>query len=301
MDNIIEIKNLKKSFGDIKAVDDISFDVGRGDLFAFLGTNGAGKSTTINILCNILDKDSGDILIDGLEFDNSISIKEKIGVVFQNTVLDDKLTVKDNLTCRASFYNLYGKQWANRCNELVELLEIGDFMSRPYGKLSGGQKRRVDIARGLINKPKILFLDEPTTGLDPQSRRLIWNIINGLRLNEKMTIFLTTHYMEEAENANKVVIIDNGKIIDGGSPGELKKKYSGNYLKLYENKNELFENQLKGFDYKYDNGIYILKMNNSKEAMDFIVNHNDIINNFEVVKGNMDDVFLNATGKNLEA
>jgi ABC-type multidrug transport system ATPase subunit len=303
MANIIEIKDLKKSYGDIKAVDGISFSVERGSLFAFLGLNGAGKSTTINILCTLLSKDSGEVTIDGytLGKDNE-NIKESIGIVFQNSVLDEKLTVKDNLTIRASYYGLKGEPLANRLKELENLLELKEILARPYGKLSGGQKRRVDIARGLINRPKILFLDEPTTGLDPKTRQSVWQVINNLRIATGMTVFLTTHYMEEAKEANNVVILDLGKIAAMGTPNALKNTYSGDYIKLYVEKSDSVDTILLngGYSFRYENECYFIKMSDSTEAKFFILKYPEIITDFEVVKGDMDDVFLNATGKKLE-
>ncbi|HKL73892.1 MAG TPA: ATP-binding cassette domain-containing protein [Clostridia bacterium] len=300
---IIEIKDLKKYFGDVKAVDGISFSVEKGSLFAFLGLNGAGKSTTINILCTLLEKDSGEIAIDGFNIgvDNE-NIKESIGIVFQNSVLDEKLTVKDNLNVRASYYGLKGVAWQQRLSELISLLDLQDIISRPYGKLSGGQKRRVDIARGLINRPKILFLDEPTTGLDPKTRQSVWQIINNLRISTGMTVFLTTHYMEEANEANKVVILDCGKIAAKGTPNNLKNIYSGDYIKIYSVQKATTDEILtrENYLYRYEKDCYIIKMVNSLEAKAFILKHHDILEDFEVVKGDMDDVFLNATGKKLE-
>ncbi len=302
MDNIIEIKDLHKYFGEVKAVDGISFSVKRGSLFAFLGLNGAGKSTTISILCTLLQKDSGEVTIDGFNLDKQDAlIRKNIGIVFQNTVLDERLSVKDNLTARASFYGLRGAAWEKRLGELTAQLELGELLKRPFGKLSGGQKRRVDIARSLIHCPKLLFLDEPTTGLDPKTRRLIWQIINDIRATQDMTVFLTTHYMEEAEQADDVVIIDSGKTIAQGSPAELKSRFSGDYVKLYCDqgaKDEVLT--ARGYAFSYKNGAYVIKMDNDKSALDFIRKNEDIIEGFEVVKGNMDDVFLNATGKSLE-
>lgn len=303
MENIIEISNLKKYFGDVKAVDGISFTVQKGSLFAFLGINGAGKSTTINILCTILDKDSGAVKIDGFDLENETAkIKESIGIVFQSSVLDERLTVKENLLVRASYYGLRGEAWKVRLNELTELLELHDILNRLYGKLSGGQKRRVDIARGLINKPKLLFLDEPTTGLDPKTRQSVWKIINDLRSDTGMTVFLTTHYMEEANTADNVVILDCGRIVANDTPNNLKNIYSGDYIKLYNEESEAFDNVLAegGYNYKYRGDYYAIKMNGSIHARDFILKYPQYISDFEVVKGDMDDVFLNATGKKLE-
>jgi len=303
MNNIIEINGLKKYFGEVKAVDGISFTVEKGSLFAFLGLNGAGKSTTINILCTLLTKDSGKVLIDGYDLDKeNENIKESIGIVFQNSVLDEKLSVRENLTVRASYYGLKGDKWKERLNELTVLLDLQELLTRTYGKLSGGQKRRVDIARGLINRPKILFLDEPTTGLDPKTRQSVWKIVNDLRISTGMTIFLTTHYMEEANEANNVVILDCGKIVANDTPNNLKNLYSGDYIKLYTGRLPDLDNILEKekYSYRYDTGCYIIKMSSSSESKEFILKYPHFISDFEVVKGDMDDVFLNATGKKLE-
>ena len=228
MENIIEIKHLHKSFKDVHAVNDLSLHVKKGEFFAFLGINGAGKSTTISIMCGKLKKDEGEVLINGYNIDTDLDkIKSTIGVVFQSSILDKNLSVKDNLEVRASLYGITGEDFKMRLNELSQLLEFKDIINRPFGKLSGGQKRRIDIARALINHPSILILDEPTTGLDPQTRKLVWNVINTLREKEGITVFLTTHYMEETVDADYVVILDSGVIVGEGSPVELKNKYTG--------------------------------------------------------------------------
>ncbi len=300
MKNIIEIRDLKKYYGDVKAVDGISFDVEAGSLFAFLGLNGAGKSTTINIICSILKKDSGKILIDGLDLDeHADEIKSKIGVVFQNSALDDMLSVKDNLTIRAGFYGLRGKQWKTRMDELVELLDLAPILKKPLRNLSGGQKRRVDIARGLINFPKLLVLDEPTTGLDPQTRMRIWDLINDLRISQKMTVFLTTHYMEEANKADRVVMIDSGHIVANDTPHNLKTQYSSDYIKAYMPRNEEFEKAF-GQDLPYIGDCYHIKIKDSADAKEIISKFGEYLTDFEVLKGDMDDVFLNITGKRFE-
>ena len=234
MENIIEIEHLDKSFQDVHAVNDLSLCVKEGELFAFLGVNGAGKSTTISIMCGMLAKDSGKVFIDGKDVDKDMrAIAKELGVVFQNTVLDEKLSVKDNLTSRASLYGITGKEAKDRIVELAELLDFKDIMNRTFGKLSGGQKRRVDVARALLHKPKILILDEPTTGLDPEARKTLWNVVTSLRKNENMTVFLTTHYMEEAADADYVVILDSGKIAAKGTPLELKNEYTGDFVTVY--------------------------------------------------------------------
>lgn len=298
MNNIIQIDNLSKSFGDVKAVQNLSFRVKTGELFAFLGINGAGKSTTINIMCGQLSKDSGNIQIDGHDLDKNMSlIKSELGVVFQNSVLDPALSVYDNLESRAALYGIVGAKFKERLSELSELLDFSDLLKRPVGKLSGGQRRRIDIARALFHRPKILILDEPTTGLDPQTRKTLWNVISSLRKNENMTVFLTTHYMEEAAEADYVVIIDSGKISAEGTPLELKNTYTGDYITLY-GANEDTVKEL-GTQYEKIKDAYRLFVPNTKSATELIVNHPQIFTDYEITKGKMDDVFLAVTGKTL--
>lgn len=298
MSKIIEIKNLKKSYGDTKAVDDLSFCVKKGELFAFLGVNGAGKSTTINIMCGSLLKDGGEVFIDGEEFDGKdAKVLTKLGVVYQNSVLDKQLTVYDNLRFRASLYKIEGKEFEARLNELDELLVISDVLKRPLGKLSGGQRRRVDIARALIQKPQILVLDEPTTGLDPKTRSIVWEAINRLRREENLTVFLTTHYMEEASEADYVVIIDAGKIIAQGTPLELKNAYTGDFITVYGVKEE--EVAKLGRSYEKVRDGWRIMVKDTKEATALISANPQLFVDWEVHKGKMDDVFLSATGKSL--
>lgn len=300
MPKAIEITGLKKYFGEVKAVDDISFEVERGSLFAFLGLNGAGKSTTINIICTLLKKDGGKISVAGIDIDKDpVAIRKKIGVVFQGSILDEKLSVKDNLSVRASFYGLYGEKWNKRLAELDDLLGIGEMLKRPYGKLSGGQRRRVDVARGLINSPEILILDEPTTGLDPQTRKTVWQVIERLRQDTGMTVFLTTHYMEEARDADDVVILDSGRIAAKGSPVELKNKYSKDRLIVYRAKSEEADRAFEKLDYVYDNNAYEITVGGGEDVKRILASNGGLIEDFEVIKGDMDDVFLNVTGKKL--
>lgn len=297
-ENIIEIKGLNKSFGDVKAVQDLSFRVKKGELFAFLGINGAGKSTTINIMCGDLQKDSGEVVIDGINIDkNADAIKSEIGVVFQNSVLDSALTVYDNLKCRASLYGIAGDAFKNRIKELSKLLDFENFLHRTVSKLSGGMRRRVDIARALLHKPKILVLDEPTTGLDPQTRKMLWNVIFDLRKTKGMTVFLTTHYMEEAADADYVVIIDSGKISAEGTPLELKNAYSGDFVTIYN----VEEEQIKklGFNYEKVRDAFRLSVPSTADATALIVKNPKLFVDYEITKGKMDDVFLTVTGKNL--
>ena len=293
---IIQIEHLSKSFGDLKAVDDLSFNVKEGELFAFLGVNGAGKSTTISIMCGQQTKDSGKVFIGGKDLDESTEgIKRELGVVFQNSVLDKALSVRDNLRYRAALYGITGAVFEKRLAELAELLDFADLMKRTVGKLSGGQRRRIDIARALLHSPEILILDEPTTGLDPQTRKLLWGAVSRLRKEQNMTVFLTTHYMEEAAEADNVVIIDSGKKVAEGSPLELKNEYTGDFITLYGVK----EDEVKGMGESTEavaDGVRI-KVKNTEEAAALVIKHPALFKDFEIVKGKMDDVFLAVTGK----
>lgn len=299
MKNIIEINNLCKSFGDLKAVQDLTLSVREGELFAFLGINGAGKSTTINIMCGQLSKDSGEIIIDGYNLDKSIDlVKNEIGIVFQSSVLDASLSVHDNLESRAALYGIIGNDFNIRLDELAEILEFKDLLKKTVRSLSGGQRRRIDIARALIHKPKILILDEPTTGLDPKTRKLLWNVISDFRKNENMTIFLTTHYMEEAVEADYIVIIDNGRKISEGTPHDLKNTYTRDYITIYG----VDEKDIRKLSPNYTivrNG-YRISIPSTKEATDMITKDPEFFVDYEITKGRMDDVFLAATGKDLE-
>ena len=298
MKRIIEINNLYKSFGDVKAVQDLSFCVKEGELFAFLGVNGAGKSTTINIICGQLAKDSGTVVIDDKPLEEDVNTtKTKLGVVFQNSVLDKALSVKDNLRSRAALYGITGAEFTKRLEELSKMLSFEDLLKRTLGKLSGGQLRRIDIARALLHRPKILILDEPTTGLDPQTRKIIWNVIDKLRRDENMTVFLTTHYMEEAADADYVVILDSGRLVAKGTPLEMKNKYTGDFITIYN----VEEETVKALGAKYEpiKDAFRLSVPNTAAATKLIVENPEVFKDFEITKGKMDDVFLTVTGKAL--
>ena len=298
MDKIIKIEGLSKSFGEVKAVKDLSLGVKKGELFAFLGINGAGKSTTINILCGSLSKDAGKVYIDGIDLDeNADAVKRELGVVFQNSVLDMALSVGDNLESRAALYGITGKAYKDRLEELARLLDFEGLLRRTVGKLSGGQRRRIDIARALLHRPKILILDEPTTGLDPQTRKLLWGVISKLRKEEGMTVFLTTHYMEEAAEADYVVILDGGKIAAEGTPLTLKNPYTGDFITLYGEDEETVKSL--GVEYEKMRDAFRLFVPNTKEATALIVKYPEVFVDYEITKGKMDDVFLAATGKKL--
>ena len=298
MGAIIEIEHLKKSFKDVKAVDDLSFTVREGELFAFLGVNGAGKSTTISIICGQLRKDSGKVIVDGCDIDKDIDAPKKgLGVVFQTSGIDKQLSVYENLRSRAALYGIFGKNFDEKLKVLCELLDLGEILKRPVGKLSGGQSRRVDIARAIIHDPKILILDEPTTGLDPQTRKNIWNVIEKLRRERGVTVLLTTHYMEEAADADSVVIIDSGKISAKGTPLELKNSYTGDFITIYG----AAEEDIKkfGFTYEHIRDAVRIAVPNTAAATELIVKYPELFSDYEITKGKMDDVFIAVTGKKL--
>ena len=300
MTKAITVNNLTKKYDDFTAVDNISFDVEEGELFAFLGENGAGKSTTINILCTILGKSAGDVRVFGRELSKEDDeIRKLIGIVFQNSVLDKKLTVGENLMTRGAYYGLSRAQIKARLEPYMEDFEIGEIWNRKYEKLSGGQRRRVDIVRALINDPKILFLDEPTTGLDPKSRKIVWDHIIKLKKEKQLTIFLTTHYMEETADADEVKILEHGRIIASGTPAELKSRYASSRLVWYTDKSRSSEDIISGYDYSYDADHYNIKFKGS--VTDLLYRNSRMITDYEVIKGSMDDVFLNLTGREMEA
>ncbi len=298
MTDIIEIDRLSKSFKDVRAVSDLSFRVKTGELFAFLGINGAGKSTTINIMCGQLKKDSGTVKINGESIDgNTEKIKRELGVVFQSSVLDMPLSVYANLESRAALYGIIGEDFKQRLEELCDLLDLRELLSRTVGKLSGGQRRRIDIARALLHRPKILILDEPTTGLDPQTRKALWQVISTLRKNENMTVFLTTHYMEEAAEADYVVILDGGRIAAEGTPLELKNKYSGDFIILYGAEEEKVSSL--GYEYEKTRDAIKISVPDTRAATSLILKMPELFADYEITKGKMDDVFLAVTGKKL--
>ena len=299
--DIIKVKNLSKKYDDIVAVDNISFVVKEGELFAFLGINGAGKSTTINIISGSLEKDTGEVYIDNKNIDGDhIGFKSKIGIVFQNSVLDKNLSVKDNLTLRAGLYGMPKTAIEENIKKVSELFELKELLKRKIKTLSGGQRRRVDIARALIHNPKILIMDEPTTGLDPQTRSLLWDVIAKLR-EDGLSVFLTTHYMEEAASADYVIIIDEGKIVAKGTPLRLKQTYAHDTFSIYvDDKEDLLEKLISdGYQViRTTNGINI-NIENTSFAKEIIKKYGAEIFDFEVLKGDMNSVFLNITGKDL--
>lgn len=299
---IIEVDHLSKRYGEMTAVNGLSFEVEGSSLFAFLGPNGAGKSTTINMLCTLLAKSSGSVRIDGYELGKEDdAIRDRIGVVFQDSLLDDLLTVRENLQVRAGMYGMAAADFRKRLDEIADVLGLTEFLDRRYGKLSGGQRRRADIARALVNNPRILFLDEPTTGLDPQARLHAWRTIRQLQADKQMTVFLTTHYMEEAAMADDVAIIDHGRIVAQGTPAELRVTHSTDHLKLMPKDAAALEGWLseRGIVYTNGAGFLDIPVENSMEGLAILKEIEPLVDNFELIRGSMDDVFLNITGRKL--
>lgn len=290
----IEINNLTKRYGDFTAVDNISFFASEGMFIGFLGVNGAGKSTTINIMSTLLAPTEGSVKICGYELSQDKQIRESIGVVYQENVLDDLLTVEENLICRGVLHGITKKQAKEKIIELSRNFGIESVLKKKYKYLSGGQKRRCEIVAALMHTPKILFLDEPTTGLDPAARIEVWNTVKMMREKSNMTVFLTTHYMEEAAQADKIVIIDKGKLIAEGTPYELKEKYAYDCLRIYTKDN--IEHMLKGLDYKTQSNEVVIKLKNTCDAIEILNKVKGNISGFEVIQGTLDDVFINTTG-----
>lgn len=302
MNEIIAVDNLVKSYGSVEAVKNISFKVEQGKLFAFLGPNGAGKSTTIDIISTLLKEDSGKVTIkDNVVGIDDDKIRSLIGVVFQDSLLDNLLTVRENLLVRGSFYGLSKKDLDIAIEKSAKACGVLEFLDRPYGKLSGGQRRRSDIARALINTPEILFLDEPTTGLDPQTRSNIWKTIKEMQADTGMTVFLTTHYMEEAAEADYVIIIDNGEIAARGTPSQLRDRYSKDRLVLTAKDIGILMKRIEedGLKALVSADTVSIEIGLSFEAIPLIDKYMEDLISFEVLKGTMDDAFINITGKEI--
>jgi multidrug/hemolysin transport system ATP-binding protein len=302
MEDIIQVNHLKRYFKDIKAVDDISFKVKKGQLYGFLGVNGAGKSTTINMLCTLLPRQEGEVTICGHRLGKKDrEIRSKIGVVFQDNTLDNRLTIKENLVIRAGLYHNNNKEIMANLDYVCDVLGIGDLLKRQFNKLSGGQKQRCEIARALMNRPELLFLDEPTTGLDPQTRQSVWSSIEALQKEVGMTVFLTTHYMEEAAKAQYISIMEAGKLVANGTPFELKEKYAHDILKLVpQDFDELAKvlNEQNISSEKRTNHIRVI-IQDSLHGLEILNRVKEYLKSYEVIQGTMDDVFLNITGKSL--
>lgn len=302
MEKIIEITGLKKSYGPIEAVKGVDFFVEKGSLFAFLGPNGAGKSTTINMINTVLKPDGGSSVIGGYHLGREDSkIRSILGNVFQDGVLDNRLTVKENLTIRGSLYIKDKKELVKAVDEAAQKSGVAAYYKRLYGELSGGQRRRVDIAKALVNTPEILILDEPTTGLDPQTRLHIWETLEGIRKEMGITIFLTTHYMEEAGRADYVVVIDKGVIIAKGTPADLKERYSSDQLIVHTHSIEKVTALLSGMGYscRIKGDVVTILLESTLKAIPLIESIKEMISGFQVIEGSMDDAFINITGQEL--
>lgn len=302
MSEMITVEHLKKYYGEVKAVDDISFTVERGELFGFLGVNGAGKSTTINMLCTLLRPMEGRALINGMELGKEDEeIKRHIGIVYQNNCLDHLLTVQENLLLRGGLYEKDKEKLGHSLTRVTEILNLSDVLKRPFGKLSGGQKRRCEIARALMHTPDILFLDEPTTGLDPATRKNVWETVYTLQKEMGMTVFLTTHYMEEAAAADHIGIMDHGHLVEYGTPFSLKEAYAKDKLYLIpkdgQRENIIMEIKKYNLEHSVLEERIFVKIGSTLSAMPLLVKVEDMIQGFEVIQGTMDDVFLNVTGK----
>ena len=291
----VSVRELRKSYGDFEAVKGISFDVKEGSFFAFLGSNGAGKSTTISIICSLLDYDSGTVEVFGKD---PTDARTDVGVVFQDHMLDDKLTVRENIAFRGSMYGLAGQELKDAVDKVIKLTDATEFADRKYGKLSGGQKRRADIARALVHGPKMIILDEPTAGLDPQSRTSLWRTVLNLNKETGLTVFLTTHYMEEATDADDIVIIDHGEIVAQGRSEELKEKYCTDYIKAYPKDAESFSKILEenGLEYTSDKGVFTIPVETTKDSLSLLNELDGYLESFEVRMGTLDEAFIKITG-----
>ena len=302
MDKIIEVQGLKKSYGKVEAVKGIDFYVERGKLFAFLGPNGAGKSTTIDMICTFLKPDEGTVVVDGYRLgEEDRAIRTSIGTVFQDGLLDPLLTVEENLKARGGFYGLKGAKLRQAVADTARVTGVADLLRRPYGKLSGGQRRRCDIARALLHTPKVLILDEPTTGLDPQTRKSVWETVLSLQKRSDMTVFLTTHYMEEAAGADYVIVIDDGRIAARGTPAELKERYTKDRLTLEcKDPNRILPRlEQMGCRGRLAGGRIEVEVESTLTALPVLEALRDDLDGFEVVRGSMDDAFLAITGKEI--
>lgn len=302
MEAAVKVEHLKKYYQETKAVDDISFQVNKGELFGFLGVNGAGKSTTINMLCTLQEPTGGSAWINGMELGKeNETIKKQIGVVYQNNCLDRLLTVRENLLMHGSLYETDSSKLRKSLSHVTEILGLSKVLKRPFGKLSGGQKRRCEIARALMHTPEILFLDEPTTGLDPATRKSVWETVYTLQREMNMTVFLTTHYMEEAAKADHIGIMAQGHFVEYGTPFSLKEAYAKDKLYLIPNigKGKEIEHYLarQNKEYTVNDEVIRVKLVNTLEALSLLHELQLLIQGFEVIQGTMDDVFLNVTEK----
>lgn len=301
-DSIIEVKNYTKKYGNFTAVDNISFAVEEGTVFAFLGPNGAGKSTTINTLCTILDKTEGSLKINGNDVaEQKAMVRKDIGIVFQDSTLDGKLTVDENLKLHCDFYNVPANEMKERIDFVLDLVDLKEWQKASVNGLSGGMKRRVEIARGLVHFPRVLFLDEPTAGLDPQTRANIWDYIYKLQKQKNITIFLTTHYMDEAEICDRVAIMDHGKIVAFDTPFNLKKQYTTEVMRIKTSEKEAMGQYLteNSVGHRFENELFTIFPAGLSQALEIISAFKPSISDCEISKGTLNDVFLAITGKEI--
>ncbi|ENN8958041.1 ABC transporter ATP-binding protein [Listeria monocytogenes] len=294
---MIKLTNVVKNFGKVEAVKGINLEVEKGSLFAFLGENGAGKSTTLSMICTESEPTSGEIFIadEKLTFKNRKSFRQKLGVVFQENVLDDLLTVRENLYNRASLYGKTKAEITERLALVSSIMGIEDILNRRFEKLSGGQKRRAEIARAIMHDPEILLLDEPTTGLDPKTRVSVWKIIDYLREELGMTVFLTTHYLEEAKDADQLAVIHKGKIIAQGTPANIRSRFSVDKIFFYDAKVAELQTIIEKINlpFKVTNETMRVDVINQDVEILAILNQTaGLYGSFEVIKGNLDDAFI---------
>ncbi|ECQ6352640.1 TPA: ABC transporter ATP-binding protein [Listeria innocua] len=294
---MIKLTNVVKTFGKVEAVKGINLEVEKGSLFAFLGENGAGKSTTLSMICTESEPTSGEIFIDDekLTFKNRKNFRQKLGVVFQENVLDDLLTVRENLYNRASLYGKTKAEITERLELVSSIMGIEDILNRRFEKLSGGQKRRAEIARAIMHDPEILLLDEPTTGLDPKTRVSVWEIIDYLREEFGMTVFLTTHYLEEAKDADQLAVIHKGNIIAQGTPANIRSRFSVDKIFFYDANVEELQVVIEkaNLPYKVSKGTMRVEVIDENIGILAILNQAaGLYSSFEVIKGNLDDAFI---------
>lgn len=293
----ISVDGLRKSFGDIEAVKGISFSVPEGAFFAFLGPNGAGKSTTMSIICSLLKADSGEVSIFGKDVSDP-SVRSDMGVVFQDPMMDVRLTVRENVRIRGAMYGLSGDALEDSVSSALSTADAAEFADRMYGKLSGGQRRRADIARALVHSPRLLLLDEPTSGLDPQTRARIWETVKGLNREHGMTVLLTTHYMEEASGADDIVVIDRGSIAAHGTPTALKDRYCRDRMTFEPTDMDAATEVLSslGIGYAVGSGTVTVELGSTADAVPIVKALDSLIGSFEVRSGTLDDAFIAITG-----
>ncbi|ECB9810528.1 ABC transporter ATP-binding protein [Listeria monocytogenes] len=294
---MIKLTNVVKNFGKVEAVKGINLEVEKGSLFAFLGENGAGKSTTLSMICTESEPTSGEIFIADkkLTFKNRKSFRQKLGVVFQENVLDDLLTVRENLYNRASLYGKTKAEITERLALVSSIMGIEDILNRRFEKLSGGQKRRAEIARAIMHDPEILLLDEPTTGLDPKTRVSVWKIIDYLREELGMTVFLTTHYLEEAKDADQLAVIHKGKIIAQGTPANIRSRFSVDKIFFYDAKVAELQTIIEKINLPFKvtkETMRVDVINQDVEILAILNQTAGLYGSFEVIKGNLDDAFI---------